>query len=174
MRIVSRLHAIEDIRRLRAEFFLYVDRKQWDALRMTFTPDAVIDYNQTRSAWRADAPPGPESVDDFIQSVATMLADAVTIHHIFSPIIDILSPTQAEATWRVQDLVVRGPGTDRSGGLGFGLYEDRYRRTEDGWQISSVVFTRLLVLPLAGHHSEAVRLPFFDDDLPETGNSVPT
>ena len=160
MRTVVRLHAIEDIRRLRAKFFLYVDRKQWGALRTTFTPDAVIDYSQTRSAWRADAPTGPEAVDDFIQSVATMLADSVTVHHLSSPIIDVLNSIQAEATWRVQDVVVRGSETDRSGGLGFGLYEDRYRRTEDGWRISSVVFTRLLVLPLTSSASEAACSPF--------------
>ncbi len=136
------------IQRLKAEFTLAVDQKRWNDFTELFTPDARIDYSRTRRSW--DQGDGLVYTDPrrFADDVAAMLADARTVHHAVSPLIDVIDDHHARAVWRMEDIVQRPAGAPRPGGHGYGLYDEEYRLTPAGWRIAALTFTRLTVLPV--------------------------
>ena len=134
--------------RLKAEWFLAIDEKRWDDFTQFFTPDARIDYSRARPD--SDEPlPAIPSIAAYVSVARQFTDDARTVHLGSVPIIDVLAPDHAKALWKMEVIVVRAAGSPEPSGHGFGLYEDEYRLTPDGWRISSLAFTRLLFLPIA-------------------------
>ena len=124
---------IEAIKQLKARYFRSMDTKDWDAMRRVFTDDAVIDTTASGGAVIAGA-------DTFLDFLREMLADTVTVHHGHMPEIDLTSPTSATGIWAMQDFIVWPNGTRL---VGFGHYQEVYRKTGDEWQIASSTLTRL-------------------------------
>ena len=133
--------------RLKAESFLAIDEKRWEDFAQFFTPDARIDYSRARPDSDEVFPAIP-SIPAYVSMAKQFVGDAQTVHQGSTPIIDVLAADHAKALWRMEDIIVRPPGSSEPSGHGFGLYADEYRRTAEGWRISSLAFTRLLFLPL--------------------------
>jgi hypothetical protein len=140
----ARLEDIEEIKQLKARYFRTLDTKDWPAWRAVFTDDARFDG--TRRAFS-----GP---DEFCGATSAWLKDAVTVHHGHMPEIAFTGPITARGFWAMFDLVqFREPRASDgpyggAGFIGYGHYEEEYRKTEAGWRISLLRLTRLRVDPL--------------------------
>jgi ketosteroid isomerase-like protein len=112
-----------------------VDSKDWDLVLSVFTDDAVLDYSA------AGGPKGPaqEVVDWIATSVAPMV---MTQHHITNRHITI----DGDDAVCVAELFapIGMPSGDGKMSLLFtgGAYNDRLRRTPDGWKIAGRTFER--------------------------------
>ena len=89
-----------------------------------------------------------EGREAIVASVRQALAEAVTVHHVHSPEITMLSPDEAEVIWAMQDRIVRGASKALAAGhaglTGYGQYRERCIRDESGqWRISHSELTRL-------------------------------
>lgn len=131
--------------RLKAETLLAVDQKRWDDFAAAFTDDALIDYS--RAVPPGVQPPPPfRSGAAYAQFASAFVGDAKTVHLASLPIIHVLAPDHATATWKMQDIVIWQDGRDQPDRHGYALYEDEYRLTADGWRISALRFTPLLTV----------------------------
>jgi hypothetical protein len=137
---------IEEIKQLKASYFRYLDLKQWDKWRGIFTDDAKFDGTAKRFS-------GP---DEFIASTSKNLQSAKTIHQGHMPEIRILGPDRARGIWAMFDWVEfpapdkEGPTGGQRGFVGYGHYQEEYRRQDGTWKIAFLRLTRLRLDPLFG------------------------
>lgn len=135
---LERLVAIEDIRQLKARYWLAVDTLDEAALRATFAPDAVIpahgDVAETRTA------------EDFVTHLLHVMQGARSLHLGGQGIVMIHSAVQASAIWPVEDRIwapEQGSRLRFRRLHGWGHYHDDYRRTDAGWRIQSFRLDRI-------------------------------
>ena len=134
--------------RLKAEFFLAIDQKRWNDFANLFARDARIDYSRARPESDEPVPTIP-SVEAYVEFARQFVWAARTIHQGSMPIIDIIADDHVRTLWRMEDIIVRTSDDGLPSGHGYGLYQDEYRLTNEGWRICSLAFTRLLFLPIA-------------------------
>ena len=138
-RNVEELLAIEAIKQLKAKYFLYLDTKQWESWRQLFTDDL-----RTDGTFFPDA-----SRDTFVNGVRDSLEHAVSAHHGHTPLIEVTGAETARGVWTMQDDVRFPEGHPWSGGhrrrVGYGHYEEEYRRMSGEWKISFMRLARLHV-----------------------------
>jgi hypothetical protein len=136
-----------EIHRLKARYCRFIDTKQWDGLRGLFHPDA-------RFEGFGSAPQGAD-VDTFVAGVSNRLMHAISVHHCHMPDVVFLGNGHARGTWAMQDhlqwphaIEMRELGS-ADGFVGFGFYEDEYRRSDGAWKIcfSRLVRLRIDALP---------------------------
>lgn len=127
------IHAIET---LKAQYFRFLDTKQWDALRALLTDDFEGIYRG----------PHPDihfsSADEMVETNRKMLADAATVHHGHTPEIEITGPDTAIGIWAMVDIVKLGDGF-----TGYGHYHDAYRKVDGTWKISKTRLERTHIEP---------------------------
>lgn len=145
---VERLLAIEDIKRLKARYFRFLDTKQWDDLASLFAPDAAISGINAREGSAPEMPPFHfPSPRAFAEAMCQSLGPAITVHHGHMPEIDIRSPTEATGIWAMDDLLhhaVAGPYYKTL--HGWGHYHETYRKSDEtGWRISNLRLSRLCI-----------------------------
>ncbi len=137
---VRRLLDLEEIKQLKARYFLYMDTKDWEAWRELFTTDLRVEGTKQAPDFARD---------QFVEGVAASLAGVRTCHHGHMPIIEITGPNTARGVWAMWDELRFEPGHPWSEGyarrLGYGHYEEEYRREHDGWRIHFLRLTRLWV-----------------------------
>ncbi|MET0181376.1 MAG: nuclear transport factor 2 family protein [Caulobacterales bacterium] len=137
------LAAIEDIRRLKARYFRFMDTKDWAGWRTVFTDDATMLVDTAVSTRGEDGKPMPlvTGGDAIIAYVRAIIDAAITVHHGHMPEIEILSSESARGIWAMRDIVQRPGGpTNR----GYGHYYETYRRSPDkGWQIATLHLKRI-------------------------------
>jgi hypothetical protein len=121
---------------LKARYFRLLDAKDWAGWRALFTEDLVVHVAalDQRSV-------SSRSADDFVATVQSIVAGAVTVHHGYMPELHLDDDGTVHGTWAMSDLVER-PEAGRVY-RGFGHYHERYRRTADGWCISELHLVRL-------------------------------
>lgn len=142
---IERLLAIEEIKKLKARYFRFMDTKDWAGLRSVFTDDLHADFREGTD------PPFEGAITDgadpYIDMLAPILTPMVTVHHGHMPEIEITSPTSATGTWAMEDkLWVEGDSVVPYKFLhGYGHYHETYRKEADGWRIASVRLTRLRI-----------------------------
>lgn len=154
---LARLVAIEEIKQLKARYFLALDTKDWQSYGAVFTDDARIDVRGAITADEGDG--GGETASDFDQAgliiggkamadfAIRFANDLVSVHQGYLPIIEILSATQARGIWAMEDRLWYPDGADLNFLNGFGHYHETYSNTADkGWRISSMKLTRLRVI----------------------------
>lgn len=135
---------IEAIKQLKARYFRFLDTKKWAAWRALFTDDAIFDGTSKTYA----------GSDDFCAATSAWLDGAVTVHQGLMPEITLTGPDAATGIWAMQDIVQFGApiqaGAYRgmTGFVGFGHYEEAYRRVDGDWKISRLRLTRLRLDPL--------------------------
>lgn len=144
------LLAIEAIKTLKARYCRFVDTKQWDRLPALFVPEARL-Y-------------GFGSVGDggtpaeFVAGLSKRLAKVISIHHVTAPEILLTGPDAARGIWPMMDYLefpegeAPGEAPGSRGFVGWGHYEEEYRRTTDGWKFSYMRLTRLRIDALSENH----------------------
>ena len=140
---VDMLWDIEQIKQLKARYFRFLDTKQWDRYRSTFTDDArVWLFGNDRP--ETDEPTW-ESIDGFVEwmQVGHDGARAVSVHQGHMPEIEIVDADQARGIWAMFDWVDR-PGARAFQGFGH-YYEEYVKDSSDEWKISTMRLTRLRV-----------------------------
>lgn len=132
---LTRLLAIEDIRRLKARYFYCLDHKDWAGWRdEVFTSDATMDVPNSGQPLIS----GREEIIDFVSSV---LGGVVTAHHGHMPTIDIEAEDRARGLWPMTDLLIHPPNHHplREGRIqGYGHYRETYVRLPEGWRIRTL------------------------------------
>jgi hypothetical protein len=146
MKTLDDLLAIEEIHQLKARYFRYLDSKQWDAFPSLFTSDAVFDMRNGLGEMSDPAAimHGPVNITNFVRSAVHRM---VTVHHGHMPEIRIVSPTTAEGTWAMEDVLCscNASNVGFKALRGYGHYWETYERRDGVWQIKTLKLTRLRV-----------------------------
>jgi hypothetical protein len=149
MDLLTRLEAIEDIKQLKARYFRGIDTKDWDLLRTVFTDDAVLD-NRRSKLGPVDESARFSGGDHVVEYVRSAAGPAVTAHLGVMPEITVLSETEAEGVWKMEDVVTFPEGVERHERFadvrrihGYGHYHERYRKADGEWRIAHCVLTRI-------------------------------
>lgn len=141
---VTKLMAMEGVRRAKAEYFRCIDEQDWDALPNLFTKDATTDFRD------GVEPHNPDLLENdpkaFTATNAAVLKGVKTAHFGFMPRIDVTSETTASAVWSMEDILwipedhtMLPPGRMQ----GWGHYYDEYEKVGDQWLITSTRLTRI-------------------------------
>lgn len=143
---LKRLRDVARIRDLKGRYCLYLDTKRWDAWRILFTEDVrVHGINQAEGASR----------EDFVNGVAESLAAVQTAHQVHEPLIELGTDGTARAVWPMFDDLRFPDGHPRAQGfarrVGYGHYEEEYRKEEGLWRISLMRVARLFVWRAEDH-----------------------
>ncbi len=144
------LLAIEAIKDLKARYCRFVDTKQWDRLATLFAPETrLYGFGSVGDGGTPDA---------FVAGLAKRLGKVISIHHVTSPEIVLTGPDTARGIWPMMDYLEfpdgeaphEAPGS--RGFVGWGHYEEEYRRTPEGWKFTFMRLTRLRIDALPVDH----------------------
>lgn len=136
---IEKLAAIEEIRQLKAKYFYYLDHHDWENWRNeVWAPEGRLEV-------AAEVVHTVEPRDEMIEWVKAQFRDQSSVHHGHTPVIEIISETEAKAVWAMVDRLYRGKGHPQGEGfvLGFGHYHEAYVKLDCGWRIRSTRLTRL-------------------------------
>jgi hypothetical protein len=123
---------IESIKKLKAQYWRFVDNKLWEDLSEVFTEDATLEYG-------TDNLKGREAIIEFLKN-NTGNKKIVTIHQGHNPEIDITGENTARGIWALHDYLVFGSKMSLNG---WGYYHDEYVKTDGEWRIKSTKITRI-------------------------------
>lgn len=140
MDATQRLAAIEEIKQLKAKYFLGVDTQDWDLFRREIF---VEETSFQLSEFREEPYRGMETV---LGMFGEGLAGKYSVHHGHMPIVDITSDTTATGLWAMEDRIYLSGDGAAQGTLvlhGFGHYRETYVKRDAGWRIETIRLTRL-------------------------------
>lgn len=133
------VEAIEEIKRLKARYFRFVDEKKHDELAALFTEDADL----TTDGIKWDSP------EHFAYTIRDLTGQAPSVHHGHMPEIEITGKDTASGIWAMEDLLTFPAGDGApEGHNGYGQYRETYRKVDGRWLIDSLVLTRFRSDPL--------------------------
>lgn len=165
---VERLLAIEAVKYRKARYAYCVDHKDWEGFAANFTEDAVWDIrgamnprNPATGAWSGES----EFTEEFLRSFVAAAADwpvvgraniaqvarrfsetSTSAHKLFTPMIDILSATEARAIWPFEDESYSPPSRAVRYMKGAGYYHETYSKVDEDWLIRSTEVKRTLLV----------------------------
>lgn len=148
------LLSIEAIHQLKARYCRFVDTKQWDRLAGLFAPGARLDGF-------GSAPDGSDSAT-FVSGISKRLANVISIHHCHTPEIRLEGPDRARGIWAMMDYLDFGDGQppaeapNSRGFVGYGYYEEEYRRIDGVWLLAYMRLTRQRIEALRPDHPRAM------------------
>lgn len=128
--------AIESIKQLKARYFRLLDAKDWEALRLLFADDAVVDM-------RGEGGRETDTADAFIESLKADLDGVTTVHHGHTPEIVLSSATTATGIWAMEDELWWPEGAPLRHMHGFGHYHETYQLADGRWRLTAMTLTRL-------------------------------
>lgn len=137
----------EDVRRLKARYFRYIDLKRWRDLRALFTDEAQI-------LGFSFSPADPAT---FVEVVSAYMEGVVSIHQGFMPQLEPTADDTIRGIWSMFDQLTWEPGSRDYQGLevpamsgirGYGHYEEEYVRTIRGWRFSYLKLCQLHIEPV--------------------------
>ena len=137
---LEELHAIEQIKKLKARYFRCMDTKDWDGFESVFAPDATMDT--TQEAPQYGVVQGSANIRQYVEG---MVGSVLTAHHGHMPEVEITSPTTARGVWAMQDFlqIPEGSPLGMKSLVGWGHYTETYECIDGEWRIKSLVLTRL-------------------------------
>jgi hypothetical protein len=149
---VARLIAIEDIRRLKAQYWRFVDTKQWAAFGRLFAPDAhFLDH---ATGFECDGAAEIES------KIAAVLHPAMSVHHGHHSEIDVDDESHARGIWAMYDYLrfpagEVTPENPYAGASvhGYGHYVEQYVKLDGRWLFQTVDLYRLHLEALTPTHT---------------------
>lgn len=130
------LEEIESIRRLKYRYCRCIDTANIPELKELFTEDASVSY--VGGSYRFEVK-GRAAILEALENA--FHADAIAMHHVNHPEIDIVSPSEATGVWYLKDwfLDLRHKIiTD-----GTALYRDRYLKKNGHWLIQHASYERI-------------------------------
>lgn len=140
---------LQEIQELKAQYFYWMDNKQWAALRGVFTDEVVFE----------GFPFGAGGPDHWVAQLSEFFADAVTQHRGTNPRFRQLADDRVRGLWSMTDYVTWPPDSRNYRGVqipgmygfrGYGYYEEEYARTAAGWRMDFMRLTRVRIDPLVG------------------------
>jgi hypothetical protein len=139
---IEKLLAIEEIKRVKSNYFWGLDHKDWEFWRReVWAPDATLIVPEASRECV-----GFEAILAYVKEST---GDQVSVHHGHMPNIEITSDTTATAIWAMEDRLFRTrefPLEDGSIHLhGFGHYHETYVKLAVGWRLHTTKLTRLRV-----------------------------
>jgi ketosteroid isomerase-like protein len=124
------LEDIEAIKRLKFDYWKYLDAKDWTAYGNVFTEDVVYDF----PAFDSHA----EGRQAMVDNVANFLFDYVkTCHQGHQHTIEITSDSTATGTWVLRDNLVNTKNNSEFKGRAY--YDEEYRKVGGKWLISRMI-----------------------------------
>jgi 3-phenylpropionate/cinnamic acid dioxygenase small subunit len=130
--------AQHDIAQVLVRYTSGIDRRDWDLFRTCFTEDCRADYGDIGS-WQ-----GVDGLTDYM--VAAHAGMGHTLHRLSNVAVTV-DGDEAEARSYVDAVIMAPDGGSGVNAVGF--YDDRLRRTGDGWRIAERRFTMVHVRPMA-------------------------
>ena len=133
-----------EIDRLQRAYADALNRRAWDDLEALFHPDAVVDLDLvTRPSHRLEGPAGVSAfiaaaMDRFTFFQFVILNSHVTLH---------LDGDPDRARARVYMCELRQLAGEAERNDAFGLYQDTYRRGDDGWKIAQRSYRSMARFP---------------------------
>jgi len=125
------LAAVEEIKQLKYRYLRTLDLKRWDEFEQLFLPSATGDYGEGLAFG---------SRAELVAYMREQLVGSmVTMHHCHHPEISV-DGDRARGTWYLEDKVLVPAFRFVLEGAAF--YDDRYRRTDDGWRIEHTGYRR--------------------------------
>lgn len=152
MKMIDELYAIEEIKKLKARYFRYMDNGQWDQLALVFAENAYFDATDAvRNGCKDDSldqkmgvewiNEGRENIINFISS---SMQGTVSAHHGHMPEITITSESTAEGIWPMSDTVRKYENGKQVMFLeGAGYYTETYEKIDGSWCIKTSTLTRI-------------------------------
>lgn len=129
------LETIEAIKRVKYRYLRALDTKHWDDFADTLTEDVIGEYGSSLGKEHRFT-----NRSDLVEFMRTsMPASVITEHRVGHPEITV-DGAEAKATWYLQDRVIVAEHDFMLFGAAF--YQDRYRKTEDGWKICATGYRR--------------------------------
>lgn len=141
MDAITRLSAIEEIKRLKAKYFLGVDTQDWDLIRReVITGDVSFQLSEFREEPYIGA-------DKVLGMFNAGLAGKKSVHHGHMPVVELQSESEATGIWAMEDRIyIASPGSFLEVQPilhGFGHYREKYTKLDQGWRICDIQLTRL-------------------------------
>jgi len=136
------LMAQEQIRRLKAQYCRFLDTKQWQKWAELFTHDATLAAGGDGEEAKGTTA-GREKI---VSWVSARVGNAVTVHHVFAPEIEIESLSLATGIWAMEDIVTFAedvPKRPFKSLNGFGHYHETYVAEGGRWFIKSLRLSRI-------------------------------
>jgi len=124
----------EAIKRLKYKYLRCLDQKRWDEMRECFTEDAVAAYSGGKYAYD-----GRDAILDFLRR-AMGAETFLSSHRVHHPEIELRSPSEATATWALEDVVIEEKWGITIRGAAF--YEDEYAKLDGRWLIRRTGYKR--------------------------------
>lgn len=146
----ERLSAIEDIRRLKAQYWRGVDTSDGDLVRAILAEDCELDYRGccTDPASGVDHMP---TMNVVLRGRASWVADAfrnagiVSVHQGHHHEINVQDPARASGIWAFTDRFFMPEGAPFARLTGHGFYHDTYARAGGAWLLQTTRIVRLQV-----------------------------
>ena len=130
------LDDLEQIRRLKYAYCRCIDTANIAELKTLFTEDASVRYQGGSYLFEV------EGRDKILEALEYAFhAEAIALHHVNHPEIDVVSPTEATGVWYLKDWFCdlrRKIITD-----GSALYRDTYVKRDGRWLIQRATYERI-------------------------------
>lgn len=137
------LEDIEQIRQLKFRYCRCIDTANLDELKTLFTEDASVRYQGGSYLFEA------QGRDKILEAIGYAFhSQAIALHHVNHPEIELISSTEAKGTWYLKDWFLDLKNriiTD-----GSALYKDTYVKRNGKWLIQRATYERIyeIVTPL--------------------------
>ncbi|MFC9355878.1 nuclear transport factor 2 family protein [Rhodococcus sp. NPDC057014] len=152
------------VTKLKSQYFLFLDTKQWARLRTVFTNNTRFD----------GFPFTTSDPDAFVAGVSEFFTDVTTTHQGFMPQIVPAADGRLRGLWSMHDFLVWPQDSRVYKGIeipgmygidGYGYYEEEYTKTDEGWKISFMRLARTRIIPLVGGHIDPPNYDVASPDL---------
>jgi hypothetical protein len=138
---VQELIALEALKRLKARYFYTVDTRDREGWLALWAPDGWFQYEQAVSAGGQDGNAGEKFVGKDLARIFDELLSISpsSVHMGHSPMLDVLSESEARGIWPMADIVMMPRQTIR----GWGHYHETYQKIDGKWKFKTSFLKRL-------------------------------
>lgn len=133
---IQRLEDIEAIKKVQGKYYRCLDTKNWDELGECFAPDFHTAFSDGRlvfDKW--------EDLRKFYEENMGV-GQQISQHNGHTPEITILSETEAQAFWYLQDILIVPPAD--WGIQGTAIYDITYGKYDGEWKIKTIGYKRIV------------------------------
>jgi hypothetical protein len=138
---LERLIEVDAIRQLIGRRIRALDTKDWATYEALHAPDYRAN-NEGERPWVGSKANTAR--------LAELQKDKVSVHHVHSAEINILSPTTANGVWAMEDRIYWKQGDEDHWLHGFGFYYETYEKRDGQWVFTTRQLKRQKVLSSPG------------------------
>ncbi|MEU3985340.1 nuclear transport factor 2 family protein [Streptomyces sp. NPDC026672] len=148
---LDRLIVTDEVRQLMAQYVYHADHKEFDKLARLFAPTATFSIYDAKGALVLEMT-GPRQIEEIITS---SVGASSAVHHLFSFVTDVHSPTSASSVINMEDMIDPPEGEAPDAPLeegrpfrsmhGYGHYRGEFAKADGVWRIQKFAQTRIKV-----------------------------